>query len=97
MSLKVEHLLKRRHVRYAIFPQIECARSSFDGSRRGRKRRAIRRRHETTSPGACVAKKTKSKSMSGSSGSNTSMFLDLMSTEFRLQRESAQEKDRAMI
>nr|GFA59509.1 hypothetical protein [Tanacetum cinerariifolium] len=74
-----------------------CARSGSDGSCRGRKRRAIRRKHETTPMGACAAKKTKSESMSGSSGSNTSVFADSMSTEFRLQRESAQEKDRAMI
>ncbi|GKA04616.1 hypothetical protein Tco_0683736 [Tanacetum coccineum] len=48
-------------------------------------------------PGARAAKKTKSESTSGTSGSNTQVFADSMTTEFRLKRKLAQEKDRAVI
>ncbi|GJV17194.1 hypothetical protein Tco_1362517 [Tanacetum coccineum] len=42
-------------------------------------------------------KKMKSESTSGTSGSNTQVFADSMTTEFRLKRKLAQEKDRAVI
>ncbi|GKC32134.1 hypothetical protein Tco_1039428 [Tanacetum coccineum] len=48
-------------------------------------------------PGARASKKTKSESSSCTAGNQTSVFADSMSTEFRLKRESAQEKDRTVI
>nr|GEU66064.1 Ras-related protein RABD2b-like isoform X1 [Tanacetum cinerariifolium] len=42
-------------------------------------------------------KKNKSESTSGTSGSNTQVFLDSMSTEFKLKWKLAQEKDRVVI
>ncbi|GJY14078.1 hypothetical protein Tco_0383387 [Tanacetum coccineum] len=47
-------------------------------------------------PGARAAKKTKSESSSGT-GSQTSVFVETMSNELRLKRESQQDKDRTVI
>ncbi|GJZ27001.1 hypothetical protein Tco_0571254, partial [Tanacetum coccineum] len=48
-------------------------------------------------PGARASKKTKSESSSRTAKNQTSVFTNSMSIEFRLKRESAQEKDRTVI